>query len=79
MRETTELKLRTIFRAVLRLPADADVSRARQGSEPTWDSLATALLASAIASEFHVEIDTNDTLALTSYEAAAALLEERDL
>ena len=35
-----EQKLQAIFRAVLNLGDDVDVTRARQLSEPSWDSVA---------------------------------------
>ena len=61
--------LQELVRAVLELPADADVTSAAQGISPTWDSLAHVTLMTALESEFDLEIDLDDSLGLTSYDA----------
>jgi len=71
----TVSKLKDILRAVLELPADADVSAAGQGVTAAWDSLAHAVLIGAVESEFGLQIDAADSLELTSYEALARYLE----
>jgi len=77
--ETTASTLNDILRAVLALPAGADVSGARSDSEAGWDSLAHAVLVGAMESEFGLQIDAADSLELTSYEAIVRFLEERRL
>jgi acyl carrier protein len=72
-----EAKLNEIVRAVLQLPRDADVSRARQLSIESWDSLAHVSLMLALESEFAVSIDIADQIALTSVPAIRLYLEER--
>ena len=72
----TEPRLDEIFRYVFKLPADTDVSAATQDDLPEWDSLAHATLVLALESEFGIEIDAADSLALTSYEAVARFLQE---
>jgi acyl carrier protein len=72
-----ETKLNEIIRAVLQLPPDADVSRARQLSVESWDSLAHVSLMLAIESEFGVNIDIADQIALTSVPSIRLYLEER--
>jgi acyl carrier protein len=72
-----DAKLSEIVRAVLQLPADADISRARQLSVETWDSLAHVSLMIAIESEFGVSIDIADRITLTSVPAIRLYLEER--
>jgi acyl carrier protein len=72
-----DAKLSEIVRAVLQLPADADISRARQLSVETWDSLAHVSLMIAIESEFGVSIDIADQITLTSVPAIRLYLEER--
>lgn len=72
-----EAKLSEIFRSVLQLPSDADVSRARQLSIETWDSLAHVSLMLAIEGEFGVSIDIADQIALTSFPAIRLYLGER--
>ena len=71
-----EAKLNEIVRAVLQLPADADLSRVRQLSVDNWDSLAHVSLMLAIESEFGVSIDISDQIALTSVPAIRLYLEE---
>jgi acyl carrier protein len=73
-----EAKLNEIVRSILQLPPDADVSRARQLSVETWDSLAHVSLMLAIESEFGVSIDIADQIELTSVPAIRLYLEERD-
>jgi acyl carrier protein len=77
MTADADAKLSEIVRAVLQLPADADISRARQLSVETWDSLAHVSLMIAIESEFGVSIDIADQITLTSVPAIRLYLEER--
>ena len=79
MREQTASKLNEIVRAVLELPSGADVTAARQGVTPGWDSLAHAVLIGAMESEFELQIDASDSLELTSYEAIGHFLEAHGL
>lgn len=79
MQHTTVPRLNEVFRAVLELPPDAEVTDARQEASPKWDSLAHAVLVGALESEFGLTIDAADSLDLTSYEAVALFLEERGL
>ena len=78
---TTEnrVKLEEIFRAILELPATADVTGVRQGSGHNWDSLAHVSLIAAIESEFNTTIDAADALSITSYQATTTLLDQRGL
>lgn len=71
-----DAKLNEIVRAVLQFPADTDISRARQLSVESWDSLAHVSLMLAIESEFGVSIDIGDQIALTSVPAIRLYLEE---
>ena len=76
--QTTD-RLQEIFRAVFELPPGSDVTRLRQMSTPSWDSLAHVALVTAIESEFEVSLDAADQLQMTSYNATSLLLEERGL
>jgi acyl carrier protein len=76
---TTKPKLDEIFRAVLDVPADAEVRDVRQENTARWDSLAHVVLVSAIECEFDLQVDANDSLDLTSYDAIARYLEEQGL
>jgi acyl carrier protein len=72
----SEAKLQEIVRLALDLPADTDVTNARQLTVATWDSLAHVSLVLAIESEFGISIDVADQLRLTSYPAIRLYLEE---
>jgi len=74
-----DAKLNEIVSAVLELPAGTDVSRVRQLSVESWDSLAHVSLMLAIEGEFGVTIDIADQIALTSVPAIRLYLEERGL
>lgn len=72
-------RLKSIFRVVLKLPGDAEVDTLRQESTETWDSLAHVSLVVGLESEFGVSLDTADSLGITSYAEAMALLEAKGL
>jgi acyl carrier protein len=77
MTAENETKLQDIMRESLAIPADVDVTRARQLAIETWDSLAHVSLMLALESEFDMTIDIADQIALTSYPAIRLYLEER--
>jgi acyl carrier protein len=77
MTQETETKLVEVFRAVLSLGGDSDVTDARQLSTQGWDSLAHVSLVAALESEFGISIDIADSLQLTSYRAVRLYLAER--
>jgi len=77
MTQENERKLTEVFRAVLSLGPDSDVTGVRQLSTPGWDSLAHVSLVAAIESEFGISIDIADSLELTSYPAVKLYLEEQ--
>jgi acyl carrier protein len=76
MTEALYPRLREIFEVVFELPADVDPREVRPGETSAWDSLGHVTLVTAIASEFGVTINPVDSLEITSFDAAAALLEE---
>ena len=57
-------------------PPEADPTQVRQVSTSAWDSLGHVSLVTALSSEFRVEISVADSLDITSFEAAALLLDE---
>ena len=75
MNESTRARLAEVFRVVFDLPSDADLTQVEQGSSG-WDSLGHVTLITALASEFGVEITAVDSLEITSFEAAAEIVEE---
>ena len=66
-------RLKDIFRAVLELTADAEIEALTQEASTAWDSLAHVSLMTGMESEF----GTADSLEITSYEDAVALLERK--
>ena len=70
-------KLEEIFRVVLDLSAEADVSKVRRVAERRWDSLAHVSLIAAIESEFGLRLDTTASERVTSFQAAKLLIDER--
>lgn len=70
-------KLSQIFRFVLNLPDDADVSNVRRINESKWDSLANATLVVAMEDEFGLKLDARDIERLTSYQATLLLIQEK--
>jgi len=77
MTQENERKLAEVFRAVLSLVPDSDVTTVGQLNTPAWDSLAHVSLVAAVESEFGISIDIADSLALTSFRAMRLYLEER--
>ena len=70
-------KLQRVFRAVFDCEDGRDMSMLRQSDEPLWDSLMHVSLVAAMESEFDVAIDAVDSLAITSFESAVAVLEQQ--
>jgi acyl carrier protein len=70
-------KLQEIFRSVFELAPTANVNSVRRLTEPKWDSLAHVSLVAAIESEFGIELDTAEALAITSFQATELILQER--
>ncbi len=77
MNSSNETKLPQIFRYVLGLSGDTDVSEIMQIREVRWDSLATVTLVAALESEFHLRLDSRDIERLTSYQSTLLLLMEK--
>lgn len=70
-------KLSQIFRLVLNLPDDADVSSVRRINEVRWDSLANATLVFALEGEFGITLDAHEIERLTSYQSTLLLVKEK--
>ena len=77
MNEDAIDKLQEIFRIIFELAPETNVTQARQMDTHKWDSMATVLLASAIESEFDINLDVVDAMRMTSYKATLLLLEEK--
>lgn len=74
-----EQKLEEIFRIVLELEADCDVSTVRRLAEFRWDSLAHVSIVAAVESEFGVNLDGAEMDRMSSYAATRMLLDEKGL
>lgn len=68
--------LSEVFLAVFELPENTDVRAIAQGATTQWDSLGHVTLVTAIESEFGVEINTADSIEITSFESAVEILDE---
>jgi len=79
MTNLTSPKLEDVFRSVFNLSSNADVTMLAQEDVPEWDSLAHVSLILALESEFGVQIDSVDSLDITSFDAAARYLTEHGL
>lgn len=77
MEQESIRKLDEVFRSVLSLSDDADVTTLTRNGEVSWDSLSFVTLIAAIESQFDCSFDAADALKLDSYQAARLLLEEK--
>lgn len=77
MNTVTTDRLQDIFRAVLELPANVDVTRLDRETAGSWDSLAHVTLVAAIENEFGISLALSESLELDSFAAAAALIEAK--
>jgi acyl carrier protein len=67
-------RLRDIFVGSLGLDTAADVESLRYRDIPQWDSLGHMGLVAAIEREFDIQLDTDQVIDLSSFEAAEAML-----
>jgi acyl carrier protein len=67
------------FRTALQLPEDADVEALVYGGHPHWDSVGHMALIAEIEAVFDVMFDTDDVLALDSFDGAVELVRRHAL
>ena len=79
MTAANEIKLEEIFRVVLELPDNYDLSSVRRLTEAKWDSLSHMSIVAAIESEFGLNLESADMDRMSSFAATRLLLEERGL
>lgn len=77
MNEDAIDKLQEIFRIIFELTPETNVTQVSQMNAHKWDSMASVSLASAIESEFDINLDVVDAMRMTSYQATLLLLEEK--
>lgn len=70
-------RLADMFRLVLELPDDGDVSKITRLTESRWDSVANVELISALESEFGVTLGLREMERLTSFQSTLLLLTEK--
>lgn len=70
-------QLRRVFRETLDLPPEVAVDTLQYRAIDKWDSLAHMALVAALEQEFDVMIDTEDVLAISSFQAARDVLERQ--
>jgi len=76
---TNEIKLAEIFRVVLDLDDNYDVSSVRRLAQAKWDSLAHVSIVAAIESEFGLNLESTDMERMSSFAATRLLLKEKGL
>jgi acyl carrier protein len=70
-------KLDDAFRASLALPDDLDLATAAYGKTDGWDSVAHMQLVAAIENAFGIMIETDDVIAMSSYQVVLDILGSR--
>ena len=71
-----EMLLDRIFRAVLKLKQEEDVTALRRGETEAWDSLAHVLLVTGVEREFGLTMDLEIALELNTIEDFRRFLAE---
>ena len=79
MKLENEAKLTEIFRVILELDIDVELSSVRRISQPHWDSLAHMSIVAAVESEFGLRLGYDDMERMSSFGATLLLLEEKGL
>jgi acyl carrier protein len=62
------------FRDALALPEDTDIPALAYGDHPNWDSVGHMALIAEIEERFDVMFDTDDVLALSSFDQALTMV-----
>jgi len=78
MSSILETKLKQVFDSALNLPAETQYDKLEFAKSKGWDSIAHLQLIAAIEKEFNLMIETNDMLAMSSYNIAIQILKKYD-
>jgi acyl carrier protein len=73
----SEIRLREAFQSALDLPADTDWSTLAYAQHEHWDSLGHMALVAEIEEAFDIMLDTDDVIALSSFDVCIELLRTR--
>jgi acyl carrier protein len=71
---TVEKRTMKVFKEVLEIKDDVDPAELKYNHTANWTSLAHIALVSALESEFDILIDTDDIIAMSSYEKAVEIV-----
>lgn len=67
-------RLQNVFRAAFNLPENTNWNALGFGDTQGWDSVAHMALIAALEEEFNIMIDTEDVIAMSSFEKAREIL-----
>jgi acyl carrier protein len=79
MKAENRARLEEIFRIVLDVPPEQDVTTIRRTTCRRWDSLTLVTMVAAIESEFGLRLDPSHAPRFTSFASVELLLEEMGL
>lgn len=77
MTEAMIESLQDIFRFVLQLSDDVDVTGVTQENTSKWDSMAQVSLVAGIEGEFDVQLELAEAMEITSFDECVSLLERK--
>jgi acyl carrier protein len=69
-------KLDQAYRSSLGLEDDVDLTETAYGKTEAWDSVAHMQLVAAIETTFGIMMDTDDVVAMSSYEVSKRILRD---
>ena len=69
-------KLKQVFREILNLDTDFDVTTAEYQKVGSWDSVAHMGLIAAIEDTFGIMIDTDDVIDMSSFKVAVDIVKK---
>ena len=72
-----EATLSEVFREVLELPEDEDVSEFRMIVQDKWDSLAQLMILTAVENQFGVTFSAQEQELMSSFQTIKLMVEEK--
>ena len=69
-----EAKARQAFVAALGIDEDTDFATLAYGQHEKWDSIGHMALVAELEAEFDIMLDTDDVIAMSSYDVALEIL-----
>lgn len=71
---TVREKVLSAFKEALELDEDVDVAALIYGEYPEWTSIGHMTLVASLETEFDTMLDTNDILAMSSFDKAVEIM-----